>query len=146
MADEFEVELPKLSMGQPEISMAPLIDVVFLLLIFFMVTTVFPEKGIKLDKASAEQATVLDDKKVIISIDKLGKVFVDKKPVSIAELKFFVKDTVSNKPDYAVIIRADKNSKTDSLIQVIDICKGAGVSQLGIATDEASSNSLASEK
>jgi len=134
-----ELKLPTIKAKGPEINMSPLVDVVFLLLIFFMVTTVFPEKdGIIIEKPESEHAVSLTDKNIIIKIDLNGKAYYQEKPVSINDLKRLLKVQLQMNSDLPVIIQADKQTKTDALIQVIDAAKTSGAKQLGLATDEKS--------
>jgi len=134
-----ELKLPTIKAKGPEINMSPLVDVVFLLLIFFMVTTVFPEKdGIIIEKPESEHAVSLTDKNIIIKIDLNGKAYYQEKLVSINDLKRLLKVQLQINSDLPVIIQADKQTKTDALIQVIDAAKTSGAKQLGLATDEQS--------
>lgn len=132
-----KLNLPMVKAKGPEINMSPLVDVVFLLLIFFMVTTVFPDKeGIIIEKPESEHAVSLTDKNIVVKIDLSGKVYIHDKPVTIKDLKRLLKHKIDVNHDLAVIIQADKQTKTEALIKVIDAAKTSGVKQLGLATDE----------
>ncbi|MFV2058058.1 MAG: ExbD/TolR family protein, partial [Thiohalomonadales bacterium] len=79
--------IPKLDIGKPEISMAPLVDIVFLLLIFFMVTTVFPNNnGLVIEKPTSENAAALLDKQIIITLDKQGQAYLENRPVTLKDI------------------------------------------------------------
>ncbi len=135
-ADEL-CAIPEINMGKPEISMAPLVDVVFLLLIFFMVTTVFPENdGLLIEKPRSENAAALDSDHIIIKLDWQGIAYLDDMPVTTDDIKRLLEIEALNKPHLAVTVYADRRATTESLIDVIDAAKAGGARRLGIATDE----------
>lgn len=128
--------IPKLDAGKPEISMAPLIDVVFLLLIFFMVTTVFPEnRGLVIEKPESETAEPLVMKKMIVTVSKEGTIEYKAKTITADDLKRIVKEQLSADADTAVLVQVDKNAPTEIFVKVLDACKAAGAKQVGIATN-----------
>ena len=131
-----ELEMPKLNTGKPEISMAPLIDVVFLLLIFFMVTTVFPDQGIFIEKPQSEQASRLPNNHLVLKLDQHDKVYFNNAAVSIEDVQRLLKSEVEINPGISVVIKADKRSSTGLLIQLIDASKISRAKLLGIATDD----------
>ena len=129
--------LPTLNTGKPEISMAPLVDIVFLLLIFFMVTTVFPDNdGLLIEKPSSENAAALTDEQIIIKLDQQGIAYMEGRAVSMDDIKRILKAELGIKPQLAVTIHADRRATTESLINTIDAAKAGGAKQLGIAADE----------
>ncbi len=129
--------MPVINTGKPEISMAPLVDIVFLLLIFFMVTTVFPENdGLLIEKPDSENAAALDNEHLVIKIDRQGIAYMEERPVTVDDIKRLLKAELSIKPQLTVTIHADRRATTESLIDVIDAAKAGGARQLGIATDE----------
>jgi len=130
-----KIQMPSENLKAPEIGMAPLIDVIFLLLIFFMVTTVFPDEGIIVDKPGAEQSSRLIDNKLLITIDKKGDVYYKKQRLTLADIKRLVKNEIIENPDVAVIVNVDKRAVTERLVYVIDAAKSSGAVKLGIATD-----------
>jgi biopolymer transport protein ExbD len=98
---------------KPEISITPMIDVIFLMLIFFMVTTVFPEnKGMVIHKPKAEHATTLSTKSKIIKLNKEGKISVNNTIVSESDLRRLLEYEISLRADLSIIIHADKQSTT----------------------------------
>jgi len=127
----------KLNLGNPEISMAPLVDIIFLLLVFFMVTTVFPENnGLLIEKPNSENAATLPSEPIIIKLDRLGIAYLKDRPVTLEDITRLLKTESGSKPQLTVTVYADRRSTTASLINVIDAAKAGGATQLGIATDE----------
>jgi len=131
------IVLPAPKAGKPEITMAPLIDVVFLLLIFFMVTTVFPEnEGIFIEKPVSENTASLDDKNIVLKLDPQGRAYFKDEAVTLDDIKRLVVREIAINRNISVIVHADKHSTTEQLINVIDSAKAGGANKLGIATDE----------
>jgi len=130
-------QLVSLKLGNPEISMAPLVDIIFLLLVFFMVTTVFPENdGMIIEKPESENAAVLPNDQIIIKLDRQGIAYLEDRPVTLEDIKRLLKIEFATKHQRTVTVYADRRSTTASLINVIDAAKAGGATQLGIATDE----------
>jgi len=136
MINADEINMPMSRSETPEIGMAPLVDVIFLLLIFFMVTTVFPDEGIIIEKPGAEQSSRLTDEKLLITIDEQGKVYYKKQLLTRDDIKRLVKNEVSKNPEVNVIINVDKRVITEKLVYVIDTIKSSGAEKIGISTDK----------
>lgn len=131
-----DLEIPRLNTGKPDISMAPLIDVVFLLLIFFMVTTVFPDQGIVIEKPESQQRSRLPDNHLTLKLDQQGRIYFKNTSVTIDDVQRLLETEVNLNPGVSVVIKADKQSTTGTLIQLIDAAKSSGARLLGIATDD----------
>ncbi|MDH3326279.1 MAG: biopolymer transporter ExbD [Gammaproteobacteria bacterium] len=130
------INTPNLDAGTPEISMAPLIDVVFLLLIFFMVTTVFPEnRGLIIEKPESSSSEPLAMKKIVFQVSSKGEIRFKNKPILISDIKRLVREQLNTAPDTAVLLQVDKNATTDVFIKALDACKAGGAKQVGIATN-----------
>ncbi len=122
--------------GSPEINIAPLIDMVFILLIFFLVTTSFVrEAGIDVDRPTASTAKQVDKDAIQVAISKNGDVFIDGSKVSLLSLRSIVRDRLRNR-DLPVVIISDQATRTRSLVEVMDECKVAGAKQISIAARE----------
>lgn len=133
----YGLDMPRPRPGKPEIVMAPLVDIVFLLLIFFMVTTVFPEhSGLKIEKPKSSQTALLDSKQILIDVDQTGAVFYRKRRVEVRDLVPIVREALRLNPDARVLITADRRSSVESLIAVMDAGRRGGAERIGIATDE----------
>jgi len=132
-----ELTLPTIKVKNPEINMSPLVDVVFLLLIFFMVTTVFPDdKGVIIEKPESEQATSVSDDHLIVKIDAESSLFFQDKKLAIKDLERVLKNQLTVNNSLPVIINADKMATTEILVKVIDAAKSSGAKQLGLATND----------
>lgn len=131
-----QLQMPEVDAGKPEITMAPLIDVVFLLLIFFMVTTVFPDnRGMEIEKPESEFSEPLPMKRVLFALHQDGSVFYKALPIELKDVERLVKEQLAAAPDTAVMLKVDKQATTQSLISLMDACKSAGAKRVGIASE-----------
>lgn len=120
--------------GAPEINMAPLLDMVFILLIFFLVTTSFvKEAGVDVERPVAKSAETKAATNMIIGIDRDGGVYMQGKRIDVRSVQPRMKQYVMETPKGSVVIAADKQSTTNTLIQVLDGCRLAGVKNISIA-------------
>ena len=116
------------------INMAPLIDMVFILLIFFMVTTSFvKETGIDVQRPTASTTVLKEKGNILIGVSADGRVFLDRKQIDIRSVRAHVERCVAENPEGAVVIVADKASHTGVVIQVMDQCRLAGATNVSIA-------------
>ena len=120
----------------PGIEMAPLIDMVFILLIFFIVTTTFvKEAGIEVEKPEAAASVRLEEDLILLAITPTGDVWYDSANIGVAGVRSTVAALLLSK-DRPVVIQADRRATTDVLVRVMDEAKLAGATSLSIATTE----------
>lgn len=118
----------------PEINISPLIDLVFLLLIFFLVTTTFSrETGVHVHKPKAQTAKVLSREAILVGIARDGGIHINNKKVDLVTLHRLIEEALTERADRPVIIIADKFSLTGRIIEVMDECKLAGAKQISLA-------------
>ncbi|MBF0429952.1 MAG: biopolymer transporter ExbD [Fibrobacteria bacterium] len=116
------------------VDIAPLMDMVFILLIFFIVTSTFTrETGVEVEKPKAKTATELNKKSVLIAITREGTIHVNERQVEYAALKDILKQMLLRNPSREVVIISDKNSLTGRLVNVMDACNLAGVKKISVA-------------
>ena len=117
-----------------EINMTPLVDMVFILLIFFIVTASFvKETGVDVSRPSAKTAVKKELANILISITPNGEVWMDKRQVDRRAVRANVERMHAENPEGSVIILADKDAKTGLLIEVMDQARLAGVANVSIA-------------
>jgi len=115
------------------IDMSPLLDVVFILLIFFIVTTVFvKETGVEVDKPQAISAERLEKTAVLLAITNAGEVYYDSANIGVAGVRAILEQIQKN-DQRPVVIQADKTVSTELLLQVIDEAKLAGSKTINLA-------------
>ncbi|CCQ11588.1 Biopolymer transport protein ExbD/TolR [Pseudoalteromonas luteoviolacea B = ATCC 29581] len=121
--------------SQPKsIDMSPLIDVVFILLIFFIVTTVFvKETGVEVDKPQALNTEKIPPRVILVAITKSGQVFHDGANIGVSGVRSVIESLLAN-DQRPVLLQVDKEVKTSLLIKVMDEAKLAGATSVNIAT------------
>ena len=122
-----------------DINISPLIDMVFILLIFFIVTTVFVEEtGVDVEKPQAAAASILEKNSVLIAITSEGRVVYGGREVGVSGVRAVVRRLNEGKGEddtLPVIVQADKTVPTDLLVRVIDEAKLGGALTVSIATE-----------
>ncbi|MCH8127018.1 biopolymer transporter ExbD [candidate division KSB1 bacterium] len=119
-----------------QINVTSLIDVLFILLIFFMVTSTFLEQpGIKLELPKAQSAQVEQIENLIIYVDQQRQVFLNDKPVAIDRLEKLLKETIAENDQPTLVLRADKAVPHGLVVTIMDLAKRCGVKRLVIGTD-----------
>ena len=125
---------------QPEddsnFDMTPMLDIVFIMLIFFIVTTSFTkESGVDINRPSATTAVKSAHGNILIAITESNEIWIDKRNIDVRAVRANVERLHAENPQGAVIIQADKNSRNGMLVQVIDQTRLAGISNVSIAAD-----------
>lgn len=117
-----------------DINVSPLIDMVFILLIFFIVTTVFVEEtGVEVDKPQAASAVSLEKNSILIAVTEKGQVVYGGREIGISGVRPLVRRLL-NKEATPVIIQADQAASAGVLVRVIDESKLGGASNVSIST------------
>lgn len=121
-----------------EINMTPMLDVVFILLIFFIVTASFvKEAGIEVNRPEAATAVKKERANILVAISDKGEIWINKRRVDVRTVQANIERLKAENPQGSVVIQADKKATTDVLIQVMDSARAAGVYDVSIAADEA---------
>ena len=129
-----EFNLPRRKQKDVGIEMGPLMDIVFILLIFFVVTSSFTrETGVDVTKPQAQSASQLEKEILLIAITREGTIHMNERQVDLASLQDILKQSLAKAPDREAVVIADKESETGVLVQVIDMCNLAGVKKVSIA-------------
>ncbi len=119
------------------IDISPLIDVVFLLLIFFIVTTVFvKETGVEISKPRAATSADLDRQAILIAITAESRVWQGGREIGQDGVRAVVAALLEETPETPVIIRADEATPTQATVSVIDSAKLAGATSVSLATEK----------
>jgi len=120
--------------GTTEINLTPLIDMVFILLIFFVVTSSFvKESGIEVNRPSAKSAERQERGNIIISITKKGEIWIDRRRINLSALRANVERLHAENPEGSVIIASDRDARTGILVEALDQARLAGVANVSIA-------------
>ena len=123
----------------PQLALTSMLDVIFLLLCFFVTVSVFSqwesEISIKLPSAATAEEPDRLPGEIIVNLDKDGKVSVNSRSLELGDLETRLAKVAKFYPDQAVIIRADKEVRYERLVAVIDTCRAANVWNFSFATD-----------
>ena len=116
-----------------ELNIAPLIDMVFILLIFFLVTTTFVrEAGVDINRPTAATAVSKEKANILVGITKDDRIFMDRREIDIRAVRANVERALAENPEGAVIVVADRESRTGIVINVMDECKLAGAKNVSL--------------
>ena len=122
--------------GETTLDISPLIDVVFLLLIFFMVTATFvKDLQLDLERPGASSGVKTDAKSLRVFIDRAGQVYVDELPVQPWMVQSRVRDLLRGAPGTNVLVVTDRRVPAEKLIEVVDQIRLAGATDVGVATE-----------
>ncbi|GLX83232.1 ExbD/TolR family protein [Thalassotalea eurytherma] len=116
------------------IDMTPMLDIVFIMLIFFIVTTSFvKEAGIEVNKPVAVNQTKHKNANVFIAVNGDGEVWLNKKQVDVERVAATLEKLLAEQPTDIIFIQADKEAKHSNVVKVMDAIKEAGIDQISIA-------------
>ena len=119
------------------IDMTPMLDIVFIMLIFFIVTATFvKESGIDVTRPDAETAVKQSRVGILIAIRDNNEVWINRRRVDLAAVRANVERLHAENPQGGAVIQADKNAQTGTLVEIMDQVRLAGVSSISIAAEE----------
>jgi len=117
------------------IDMTPMIDVIFIMLIFFIVTASFvKESGIDINRPDAVTSTKKELANILVAINEKDEIWIDKRRIDIRSIRPMIERLHSQNPQGSVVIQADKKSTNEKLVMVMDAARQAGVFNIAIAT------------
>lgn len=119
------------------IDMTPMLDVVFIMLIFFIVTASFvKEAGIDVNRPDASTAVKKDRASILVAISDTGEIWINKRRVDVRAVQANIERLHAENPQGTVVIQADKKATTEVLIKVMDASRAAGILDVSIAAQE----------
>lgn len=120
---------------ETEINLTPMLDVVFIMLIFFIVTTSFvKEAGIEVNRPSAKSAQQKGKANILIAIRTNNEIWIDKRMVDVRSVRANIERLKATNAQNSVVIQSDTESKTGILVQVMDQIRLAGIFNISIST------------
>ena len=118
-----------------QLDIAPLIDVVFLLLIFFMLTSNYVlQPGIRVSLPKAISSEVINSENLVVTVTGQDLIFLNDQPVSIQDLKPQIRQAAQDSK--TVLLKADTGSSLGRVVEIWDMCRDMGVPQINIATNQ----------
>lgn len=119
-----------------EIDITPMLDVVFIMLIFFIVTASFvKESGIEVNRPDASTSQSKPRANILIAINDLGEIWINKRRVDESQVRANIERMHAENPQGTVVIQADEEAKTAKLVAVMDAARAAGVYDVSLATE-----------
>ena len=119
-----------------ELNLTPMLDVVFIMLIFFIVTATFiKEAGIQVLRPEADTSISKPTVSVIVAISKSGEIWVDKKRIDPGAVRAHIERLHAENPKGGIVIQADRGSKYEVLKTVLDASRAAGVTEVALSTE-----------
>lgn len=116
------------------IDLTPMLDVVFIMLIFFIVTSSFvKESGIEINRPDAKSAAKVKKGNILVAIRPNGEIWIDKRVVDLRSVRANIERLHAEMPQSQVVVQADNDAKTGELIQVIDQIKLAGIKAVSVS-------------
>ena len=122
---------------ESSLDLTPMMDIVFIMLIFFIVTTSFvKETGVDINRPNAETAQRDEKGNILVALTDNNEIWIDKRMIDIRAVRANVERLKAENPEGSVIIQADENSKTGLLVETMDQVRLAGVQNVSIAADK----------
>ena len=122
----------------PELMISPMIDLIFLLLAFFIISTMYMTqvRTVSIELPNAESAEIINKSSSLVSVKKDGTYWLDEKKMPLDRLVEEVKVRSGANPGYSVVIRGEKEARYNDVIRVLDACKSAGLTHFGLAAGQ----------
>jgi biopolymer transport protein ExbD len=121
---------------ESSVDITPMLDVVFIMLIFFIVTATFiKEAGIDVDKPEAATAVVQEKASILVAIDAKDQVWINRRQVDVRSVRSIIERLHAENPKGTVVIQADRESRNDVLVRVMDASRRAGVYDIALAAN-----------
>ena len=117
-----------------DINITPMLDLAYVLVVIFIIMTTASVQGVKVDLPKGSNTVSLAVPKTkVISVNGAGQVFIDAIPVSLAELEAKLRDAKAITPDLPIVLKGDRQSQYEKIMNVLDVCGRVGISSLGLA-------------
>ena len=121
---------------EEDINLTPMLDVVFILLIFFIVTANFiKEPGLEVNRQDAETSNIQENAAILIAIGATNDIWIDGRRVDVRQVKANITKLLADNPQGSVVIQADEKAQADAIIQVMDQSREAGVYAISLASE-----------
>ena len=119
-----------------EIDITPMLDVVFIMLIFFIVTASFvKESGIEVNRPDASTSAAKPRASILVAINEGGEIWINKRRVEESQVRANIERLHAENPQGTVVVQADEEAKTKTLVAVMDAARQAGVYDVSLATE-----------
>ena len=121
---------------EAEINLTPMLDVVFIMLIFFIVTANFiKEPGLEINRPDSDTAEIQENAAILIAVGANDEVYMDGRRIDVRQVKANVVKMLADNPQGSVVIQADERAVADTIIKVMDGAREAGVNAISLASE-----------
>ncbi|MCE2595038.1 biopolymer transporter ExbD [Motilimonas cestriensis] len=120
-----------------QIDMTPMLDVVFIMLIFFIVTTSFVrESGVEVNRPKAASASEQKNAGVFIAVKENGEIYLDRKQLDVQKVHSVLERIIAERGEVGLVIQADQMARHGVVVKVMDAAKSAGIKQISVAAEQ----------
>jgi biopolymer transport protein TolR len=120
-----------------EINLVPLIDVLLVVLFFYMIISPMMSRGLDVNLPKSAASTTKPDERVVLTVTRSQELFLEKERVDMSRLQGILESIRKQKPQVNVYLRADRDAPYGAVVQVMDIVKRSGIDRLGMVTEPA---------
>ena len=118
-----------------DINVTPMVDLYLVLLLIFIIMTTAGVQGVKVDLPKGSKAPAIGgSKSKAVTVNNEGKIFLDTVPVTLAELENKLAEHKAKNPDFPIVVRGDRGTQYQMIMDVLDVIGRVGVTQIGLAT------------
>ncbi|CAH6803286.1 Biopolymer transport protein exbD2 [Vibrio chagasii] len=122
---------------EAQIDLTSMLDIVFIMLIFFIVTSSFVrESGVEVNRPQASNVVSQKDAGIFVAITSANDIFIDKRVVDAERVQATLEHLLLEQPDASLVIQADEHAYNGTVVKVMDAAKGAGVKNIALAADK----------
>ncbi|MBB1314898.1 MULTISPECIES: ExbD/TolR family protein [Aliivibrio] len=122
---------------EAQIDLTSMLDIVFIMLIFFIVTSSFVrESGVEVNRPQASNVTSQKDAGIFVGINASNDIYIDKRIVDVERVQATLEHLLLEQPDASLVIQADEHAYNGTVVKVMDAAKGAGVKQIALAAEQ----------
>ena len=120
-----------------QIDMTSMLDIVFIMLIFFIVTSSFVrESGVEVNRPQASNVVSQKDAGIFVAITSANDIFIDKRLIDVERVQATLEHLLLEKPEASLVIQADEKAYNGTVVKVMDAAKGAGVVNIALAAEK----------
>ncbi|CAG23090.1 ExbD/TolR family protein [Photobacterium profundum] len=128
---------PSSAREEAQIDMTSMLDIVFIMLIFFIVTSSFVrESGVEVNRPQASNVVSQKDAGIFVAVTSANDIFIDKRVVDAERVQAVLEHLLLEQPDASLVIQADEHAYNGTVVKVMDAAKGAGVRNIALAAEK----------
>lgn len=121
---------------EAQVDLTSMLDIVFIMLIFFIVTSSFVrESGVEVNRPTASNVVSQKDAGIFVAITSANDIYIDKRQIDVERVQATLEHLMLEQPDAALVIQADEHAYNGTVVQVMDAAKGAGVKNIALAAE-----------